>query len=109
MLKYMTKEEFKNAVDERRFVVNTLSENKYEVFMMSVQTVEGMAPQFGITRVINPDTKDGNFRQTGGGFNKRYACIEDIAYYLNRNAEDKDTNELDCIKYVQQKQRYNEI
>lgn len=109
MLKYMTKEEFIKAVDERKFVVRNVKGNKYEVSMITQQIDPTGVPKYGICAVINPNTKDGFFTQSGGGYNKALASIEDIALYVNEHAEDKDTNEVDCVAYFGRRQNYNTI
>lgn len=106
MLKYMTKAAFIEAVDQRKFVVKELSDTKYEVYLMGFDPI---AQTFGIRRVTNPDSKDGIWRKSGGGYNKAQATIDDIAWYVDRNAEDKDSNPVSCTQYFQSKQCYERI
>lgn len=113
MLKYMTKGEFKKAIDERRFVVQNVSGNKFEAFYISDggQNAEG-ATQFGLIRVVNPDTKTGYFTQTGGGYSKAMATIEDIAHYVDTNKEvehEEGFEDFSCYSYFVSHQNYNEI
>jgi hypothetical protein len=112
MLKYITKKIFIESVRERRFVVQHVKGNKYAVYMIS-QSVgfEGMPQQYSLPQVVNPETKDGLWNQTGGGYNKAHACIEDIARYVDNNAEDKDddSEEESCAIFFMYKQRLNEI
>lgn len=109
MLKFMTKERFIQAIDERRFAVQNVKGNKFEVLYIGTHEDGEGVTQYGISRVINPDTKDGYFNQNGGGYNKYHACIEDIAMYINKHAEDKDGNKVNCLEYFQGKQRLNEM
>lgn len=109
MLKYMTKEAFIKAVDESRFVVVGKTDTKYEVYLITASEEPNGTIRHGMLRVVNPDTKDGNFRQTGGGYNKSHACIDAIAFYVNRNARDKDEVDTNCVDYFQKKQRLNSI
>jgi hypothetical protein len=106
MLVNMTKATFKKAVDERRFVVRQVTPTQFEVLYISH---DENSNTFNMLHVVNPDSKNGNFRQTGGGYNKAHSTIEDVAYYVNHNAEDKDSNDLNCVQYLQQNQRWNEI
>lgn len=92
MLKYMTKEDFTQYVEEERFVVNALNMTKFEAYVIQERGASEKpgGKRFYLQAVINPDTKDGTFIQRGGGFNKSYAVIEDIAYYVDNHADDRD-------------------
>jgi hypothetical protein len=109
MLKFMTKETFKKAIDERRFMVQNVKGNQYEVFYIGTSDNGQGVPQMNVSRVVNPDSKDGYFKQNGGGYNKAHACIEEIAWYVDHNAEDKDDKELSCISYWALKQNVNSL
>jgi hypothetical protein len=109
MLKYMTKEDFVNAVNERRFVVMNPKGNTFQAFMITEQEGNGFK-QMGMANIINPDTKDGNFRQTGGGYNKAMATIEEIALYVDKHAPyDERFDGFSCYNFFLSKQNYNTI
>lgn len=113
MLKYMTKGDFKQAIDERRFVVQNVSGNKYQVFYIGSGNKDNEGNvQHGLSRVVNPDTKTGYFTQTGGGYSKAMATIEDIARYVNNNKDvehEEGFEDFNCYSYFVSHQNYNEI
>jgi hypothetical protein len=109
MLTHMTKKTFIEGIDERRFVVRNVKGNRYEVLLMDAQDNGNGGQRFSISAVINPDTKDGLFHQSGGGYNKAHACIEDIARYVDRNAEDKDEDDSSCTQHFMYRQHYTEL
>lgn len=109
MLTFMTKKTFIEAINERRFVVRNVKGNRYEVLLMDAQDDGNGGQRFSISSVINPETKDGLFNQSGGGYNKAHACIEDIARYVDQHAEDKDEDDSSCTQHFMYRQHYNEL
>lgn len=103
MLAYMTKEDFKRAIDEYRFVVRMETNTKWEVLHMS----QSERNKFGIQKVIKPNKVDHYFRQTGGGYNKAMACIEDIAQYVDEHSP--EGSDFSCYDYFMARQHYNVI
>ena len=99
----ITKDEFMQAVNENRFCVKEITYTKYQVFVITEFEFEGIKNFYMKSVII-----DGKhiIRQTGGNFNKSRACIELIAWHIDR-AEVGGKSE--CIDYFQKKQRYQNI
>lgn len=106
MLKYMTKASFIEAVDQRRFVVKNPKGNVFEVYYISQLEFD---QKFSMVQVINPETKNGCWTKNGGGYNKAIDTIESVAYYIDKNAEDKESNPIKCLDYFMNRQNYNII
>jgi hypothetical protein len=109
MLKFMTKETFIQGVKERRFIISNPKGSTFEVHYIGISSDGNGTPQYNVSRVTNPNSKDGTWRKTGGGYNKEYATLEDIALYIDEHAEDKDEGNLSARKFLMTCQRYNSI
>ncbi|MER2006275.1 MAG: hypothetical protein ABS939_02385 [Psychrobacillus sp.] len=105
MLKTMTKAQFKEAIDKRQFVVKGLTATRYSVHLMKVRE----NGEFILYNVVNPDTKSGNFSQTGGGYSKAMACIEDIARYIDLESPKEIDPDFSCRDYLMKNQKWNEL
>lgn len=106
MLKCMTKEQFKLYIDEYRFAVEQLTPTKFKVMVINYDKSTG-TKRYRINQVIN-NNKTGLFIQNGGGYDKSHACIDDIAWYLDNESEEKDS-EFSCIDYLMKNQHFNNI
>lgn len=93
MLKHMTAGQFKEAVLSNRIIVRKKSPSRFEAYYITYK--DG---RFNLRQIVNPDTKDGDFRQTGGNYNKYFATLEKIAAYID--------NGTDLLDFVEKNQNY---
>jgi len=72
-------EEFKERVDQNRFIVKQVSATRFEIY-----SIETDGERFYLRRHQNPRTKDGRFIATGYGYSKPIHVMETFANYLGK-------------------------
>lgn len=77
----MTFEEFKERVDQNRFIVKQISATRYEIY--SIETTSD-GKQFYLRQHQNPRTKDGRFTAAGYGYSKPIHVMETFALQLGK-------------------------
>jgi len=74
-------EEFKERVDQNRFIVKQVSATRYEIYSIE-NTSDGK--QFYLRQYQNPKTKDGRYIATGYGYSKPIHVMETFAAHLGK-------------------------
>jgi len=73
-------EEFKERVDQNRFIVKQVSGTRFEIYSIE-QDNNG---KFYLRQHQNPKTKDGRFRAAGYGYSKPIHVMETFALQLGK-------------------------